>query len=39
MSLMNRSEELAMTAVYLASSGYTNGATIKVDGGMTLVNP
>lgn len=31
--------EMAMTAVYLAASNYTNGAIISVDGGVTLVNP
>ncbi|KAK0446590.1 short-chain dehydrogenase [Desarmillaria tabescens] len=31
--------EMGMTAVYLAASDYTNGATLIVDGGITLVNP
>jgi NAD(P)-dependent dehydrogenase (short-subunit alcohol dehydrogenase family) len=35
---MNRPEEIALTAVYLASTGYTNGIVLKVDGGISLVN-
>lgn len=31
--------ELAMTAVYLAASNYTNGTIVTVDGGLALVNP
>ncbi|KAK0197871.1 hypothetical protein F5146DRAFT_61139 [Armillaria mellea] len=31
--------EMGMTAVYLAASDYTNGATLTVDGGISLVNP
>ncbi|KAK0446579.1 uncharacterized protein EV420DRAFT_1276524 [Desarmillaria tabescens] len=31
--------EMGMAAVYLAASDYTNGATLRVDGGVTLVNP
>ncbi|RDB19761.1 Gluconate 5-dehydrogenase [Hypsizygus marmoreus] len=36
-----REEELAMTAVYLASSagGYTNGSVVLIDGGWASVNP
>ncbi|KAK0432605.1 uncharacterized protein EV420DRAFT_1284339 [Desarmillaria tabescens] len=30
--------EMGMAAVYLAASDYTNGATLRVDGGVTLVN-
>ncbi|EEB97593.1 hypothetical protein MPER_03055 [Moniliophthora perniciosa FA553] len=35
-----REDELVSTAVYLASAGgtYTNGVTIRVDGGFNLVN-
>jgi hypothetical protein len=29
---------MAMAAIYLASSGYTNGIVIRIDGGMALVN-
>jgi hypothetical protein len=36
---MNRPEEIALTAVYLAATGYTNGVVIKLDGGLTMVNP
>ncbi|KAK0446556.1 uncharacterized protein EV420DRAFT_894441 [Desarmillaria tabescens] len=32
-------EEIGMAAVYLAASDYTNGAVLRVDGGITLVNP
>ncbi|KIM36701.1 hypothetical protein M413DRAFT_13849 [Hebeloma cylindrosporum] len=32
-------EEIALTAVYLASTGYTNGIVLRVDGGLALVNP
>jgi len=35
---MNRPEEIALTAVYLASTGYTNGIVVRVDGGLSLVN-
>ncbi|KAK0232641.1 hypothetical protein IW262DRAFT_1325695 [Armillaria fumosa] len=31
--------EMGMTAVYLATSDYTNGAVLSVDGGVSLVNP
>ncbi|KAK0475175.1 hypothetical protein IW261DRAFT_1568091 [Armillaria novae-zelandiae] len=31
--------EMAMTAVYLAVSDYTNGAVLILDGGVSLVNP
>ncbi|KAK0475168.1 short-chain dehydrogenase [Armillaria novae-zelandiae] len=31
--------EMGMSAVYLAASDYTNGAVLKVDGGVMLVNP
>jgi hypothetical protein len=36
---MNRPEEIALTAIYLAATGYTNGVVIKLDGGLTMVNP
>jgi len=36
---MDRPEEIALTAVYLAATGYTNGVVIKLDGGLTMVNP
>lgn len=32
-------EEMAMTAMYLAASEYTNGASVLVDGGLALMNP
>ncbi|KAF9010338.1 NAD(P)-binding protein [Hymenopellis radicata] len=32
-------EEMVMTAMYLAACTYTNGASVAVDGGITLVNP
>ncbi|KAF9010339.1 NAD(P)-binding protein [Hymenopellis radicata] len=32
-------EEMVMTAMYLAACTYANGASIAVDGGITLVNP
>jgi NAD(P)-dependent dehydrogenase (short-subunit alcohol dehydrogenase family) len=35
---MNRPEEIALTAVYLAATGYTNGVVLKVDGGISMVN-
>jgi hypothetical protein len=35
---MNRPEEIALTAVYLAATGYTNGIVLKVDGGISMVN-
>ncbi|KAK0446591.1 short-chain dehydrogenase [Desarmillaria tabescens] len=31
--------EMGMTAVYLAVSDYTNGAILRIDGGVSLVNP
>ncbi|KAK0446592.1 uncharacterized protein EV420DRAFT_897531 [Desarmillaria tabescens] len=31
--------EMGMAAVYLATSDYTNGATLTIDGGLALVNP
>ncbi|KAK0475165.1 hypothetical protein IW261DRAFT_1647259 [Armillaria novae-zelandiae] len=31
--------EMGMTAVLLAASDYTNGAILRIDGGMSLVNP
>ncbi|KAK0438965.1 short-chain dehydrogenase [Armillaria borealis] len=31
--------EMGMTVLYLAVSGYTNGAVLSVDGGVSLVNP
>ncbi|KAK0199309.1 hypothetical protein DFS33DRAFT_1268744 [Desarmillaria ectypa] len=31
--------EMGMTAIYLAVSDYTNGAVLRVDGGIALVNP
>ncbi|KAK0197881.1 hypothetical protein F5146DRAFT_921297 [Armillaria mellea] len=31
--------EMGMTAVLLAVSDYTNGVILRVDGGMSLVNP
>lgn len=30
---------MGATAVYLATTGYTNGVTVKIDGGISLVNP
>jgi len=35
---MSRPEEMALTAVYLASADYTNGIVVRVDGGLALVN-
>ncbi|KAF9021199.1 short-chain dehydrogenase [Hymenopellis radicata] len=32
-------EEMVMSAMYLAACTYANGASIAVDGGITLVNP
>ncbi|KAF9055401.1 NAD(P)-binding protein [Hymenopellis radicata] len=32
-------EEMGATALYLATAGYTNGVDIKLDGGVSLVNP
>ncbi|KAF9017677.1 NAD(P)-binding protein [Hymenopellis radicata] len=32
-------EEMGSTALYLATAGYTNGIDIKIDGGVSLVNP
>ncbi len=36
-----REEEMAATAIYLASdaSGFMNGQSMLIDGGLTLVNP
>ncbi|KAK0199566.1 short-chain dehydrogenase [Desarmillaria ectypa] len=31
--------DMGMTAVYLAVSDYTNGAVLRIDGGLSLVNP
>ena len=36
---MNRPEEIALTAVYLAATGYVNGVVLKLDGGFSMVNP
>lgn len=35
----HRDVEMARTAVYLATSDYTNGVILLVDGGNSLVNP
>ena len=35
---MNRPEEIALTAIYLASTEYTNGIVLRIDGGLSLVN-
>jgi len=36
---MNRPEEIALTAVYLVATEYTNGIVLKVDGGISIANP
>lgn len=32
-------EDMAETAIYLATSEYANGVFIPLDGGLSLVNP
>ncbi|KIM36691.1 hypothetical protein M413DRAFT_77881, partial [Hebeloma cylindrosporum] len=31
-------QEMALTAIYLASTGYTNAIVLRVDGGISMVN-
>jgi len=35
---MNRPEEIASTAIHLASTEYINGIVLRIDGGLSLVN-
>lgn len=34
-----RPEEMGATAVYLASNAFVNGVSLKVDGGLAMLNP